>query len=65
MTRDPLTVAAYAARGLWMLATVAVGLLYHFGDNGDRYQPWVLPMCMVTFGGALLLERLRRSRRQR
>lgn len=65
MARNPLTAAAYAGLGLWVLATVTVGLLYHFADNGDQYQPWVFPMCMVTFGGALLLDRLKKSRRSR
>lgn len=64
MIRDPLYVAANAALAVWTLATVIVGLLYHFGANGDQYQPWVFPMSMGTAGGAILLDRLKKSRRQ-
>ena len=60
MTRDPVTHIAYMALGLWMAATFLVGALYHFASDGDRYQPWVFLMCMVTFAGALIIDRLRR-----
>ena len=62
MTRDPVTLIAYVALGLWMAVTLLVGALYHFASDGDRYQPWVFPMCMVTFAGALIIDRLRKRR---
>ncbi|WGM46816.1 hypothetical protein KOAAANKH_01690 [Brevundimonas sp. NIBR10] len=62
MTRDPITIAAYAALMLLVVATAAVGLFYHFGSNGDRFQPWIFPMCMATFAGALLVDRLSKKR---
>lgn len=62
MTRDPITIVAYAALALLVIATASVGLLYHFGTNGDRYQPWVFPMCMATFAGAMLVDRLSKKR---
>ena len=64
MTRDPVMLTAYVALALWMAGTLLVGGLYHFAVDGDRYQPWVFPMCMVTFAGALILDRLRRQRRR-
>lgn len=64
-TRDPVLLAAYVTLGLWMAATLLVGSLYHFSSGGDRYQPWVFPMCMVTFAGALIIDRLRKRRKQR
>ncbi len=51
--------------GLWIAATLLVGALYHFSSNGDLYQPWVFPMCMITFAGALIIDRLRKRRGQR
>lgn len=65
MTRGWLTLVAYTGLGLCVLTTVVIGVLYHFGDNGERYQPWVFPMCMVTFGAALVVDRLRKSRHRR
>lgn len=62
MTRDPTTLAAYALLALWTIATVVVGLLYHFGSDGDRFQPWIFPMCMATFAGGLLVARLAKKR---
>lgn len=62
MTRDPITIAAHAALALLVIATASVGLLYHFGTGGDRYQPWVFPMCMATFAAALLVDRLSKNR---
>lgn len=66
MNRDPVTIAAYAALTLLAVATVVVGLFYHFGNDGDRFQPWIFPMCMATFAGALFVDRWakRRSHRQ-
>ena len=62
MNRDPVTIAAYAALTLLTIATVVVGLLYHFGSDGDRLQPWIFPMCMATFAGALLVGRRAKKR---
>jgi len=64
MTRDPVSLTAYAALTVWSIATVVVGLLYHFGNDPDSFQPWIFPMCMATFAGALVVDRLakRRSR---
>jgi hypothetical protein len=65
MTRDPVTTTAYAALTLWGIATAAVGLLYHFGGDADRFQPWIFPMCMATLAGALLVDRLAKKRSRR
>jgi hypothetical protein len=65
MARDPVILAAYVMLSLWMAATLLVGALYHFSGDGDRYQPWVFPMCMITFAGALIVDRLRKRRGQR
>ena len=65
MIRDRVTLIAYVVLGLWMAATLSVGALYHFSNDGDRYQPWVFPMCMATFAGALIIDRLRNRRGQR
>ena len=65
MTRDPVTLIAYVVLGLWMAATLLIGALYHFSSESDRYQPWVFPMCMATFAGALVIDRLRKRRGQR
>ncbi len=65
MTRDPIVLAAYMMLGLWIAATLLVGAFYHFSSNGDLYQPWVFPMCMITFAGALIIDRLRKRRGQR
>lgn len=62
MTRDPVTLTAYAALTLWAIATAAVGLLYHFGNDPARFQPWIFPMCMATFAGGLLVDRLAKKR---
>lgn len=65
MTRDPITLAAYTSLSLLIVATVAVGLLYHFGSEGDRFQPWIFPMCMATFAGALIVDRLSKGHSRR
>lgn len=65
MTRDPVILTAYLALGLWMAATLLVGALYHFASDGQHCQPWVFPMCMATFAGALIIDRLRKIRRRR
>lgn len=62
MTRDPVTITAYAALALWTVATAVVGLLYHFGSDADRFQPWIFPMCMATLAGALIVDRLAKKR---
>lgn len=62
MTRDPVTITACVALTVWAVATAVVGLLYHFGDDPDRFQPWIFPMCMATFFGGLLLDRLSKKR---
>jgi len=64
MTRDPILLTAYVMLGFWVAATLLVGSLYHFSSGGDRYQPWVFPMCMVTFAGALIIDRLSKRRGQ-
>jgi hypothetical protein len=50
------------ALAVWTAATLLVGVLYHSASDGDRYQPWVFPMCMVTAAGALVVDRLRKKR---
>jgi hypothetical protein len=62
MTRDPVVLFAYVALAVWTAATLLVGVLYHSASDGDRYQPWVFPMCMVTAAGALVVDRLRKKR---
>lgn len=65
MTRDPVLLIAYVALSLWTLATVIVALLVHFGSSGEQYQPWIVPMCLLTSSGAMLVDRLKKSRSRR
>lgn len=65
MTRDPVTLTAYAALAVWSIAAVVVSLFYHFGDAPDRFQPWIFPMCMTSFAGALIVDRLAKKRSRR
>jgi hypothetical protein len=62
VTLAQLTIAAKVAVNLWALATVVVGLLYHFGTDGDRFEPWISPMCMTTLAGAFLVQCLSKRR---
>ena len=62
MTRDPVLLVAYVALSLWTSATIMVGLLYHFGSSGEQFQPWVLPMCLLTSSAAILVDRLKKTR---
>jgi hypothetical protein len=61
--KDLPTVAAYLALGIWTFATVVVGAIYYFASNGERFQPWLLPMCVLTVFGAVLVGRFVKSRR--
>lgn len=62
MARDPVLLVAYVALSLWASATVIVGLLVHFGRGGEQYQPWILPMCLITGIAAFLVDRLKKAR---
>mgnify|MGYP001627263908 CR=1 FL=1 len=60
--REPVVTVAYVALSVWVLATITVGVLYHFGSNGEQYQPWVLPMGLLTIGGAIAVDRMKKAR---
>lgn len=62
MTRDPVLLGAYAALSLWTSATIIVGLLVHFGRGGEQYQPWIVPMCLITGIASFLVDRLKKAR---
>ena len=65
MSRDRLILAAKIGLALWTIATVAVGLLVHFSGDAVRYQPWIVPMCLLTTMGAIGVDRLIKSRVRR
>jgi len=64
MSRDPI-IPAQIGLILWTIATVVVGLLFHFSGDAARYQPWIVPMCLLTPAGAILVDRLAKSRARR
>lgn len=65
MSRDPVVLVAKVALIAWTIATLTLGALSHFADDGARYQPWVLPMCILTLMGAILVDRAVKARKQR
>jgi hypothetical protein len=65
MSRDTVVIAAYVALSVWVFATITVGFLYHFGNNGGQYQPWVLPMGLLTISGAIVVDRIKKARGRR
>ena len=65
MSRDPIILAAQIGLISWTIATVVVGFLFHFSGDAARYQPWLVPMCLLTPAGAILVDRLARSRARR
>lgn len=64
MPRDRLIFAAYVVLAIWCMATVTIGLFYHYGSDGARFQPWVTPLSLATGLGALLVDRLKKWRQR-
>ncbi|MFS0711762.1 hypothetical protein [Brevundimonas phoenicis] len=62
LEKNFLAVTAYVGLGVLAIATITVGALYHFASNGDRFQPWLLPMCILTLFGSVVVDRFVKSR---
>lgn len=62
VTRNLVPLVTYAALSMWTLATIIVALLVHFGSNGEHYQPWIVPMCLLNSSAAILVGRIKKTR---